>query len=83
VIQIVVSRLRTDADRETFLALTRRMVVWLSDQPGFVSYELYESKEGWADRIEWASATAAKQGNRAFATTEICGPARPPSGSSA
>ena len=43
------------------------MVAWLSHQPGFVSYELYESKDGWADRIEWA----AKHANRAFAMTEI------------
>jgi quinol monooxygenase YgiN len=70
-IQIVISRLRKDADREAFLDLTRQMVEWLSSQPGFVGYELYESKEGWADRIEWASADAAMQGNRAFAATDI------------
>jgi quinol monooxygenase YgiN len=71
VMQIVISRLRDGADRDAFLALTREMVAWLSTQPGFVSYELYEGKEGWADRIEWASTGAAVEGNQAFATTDV------------
>jgi quinol monooxygenase YgiN len=70
-IQIVLSRLRRSEDRDTFLELTRQMVAWLSAQPGFVHYELYESKDGWADRIEWASIATAAEGNRAFAATEI------------
>jgi hypothetical protein len=47
------------------------MSAWLKGQPGFLSYELFESKNSWADKIVWASQSEAAAGIAAFQETEI------------
>ena len=70
-VQIVISRLREEANREEFVNLTRAMVNWLEHQPGFISYELYEGERGWADRIVWSGPEVARAANSAFGKTPI------------
>jgi quinol monooxygenase YgiN len=69
--QIVISTAKPGVDKGEFRKLTKQMVKWLRKQPGFVSYEFFESKSGWADKIVWANMAAAKNGNKAFAQTTI------------
>jgi hypothetical protein len=71
IVQVVISRLRSDASRDEFLRLTREMRSWLGGQPGFLPYELYEGERGWADRILWSDEESARAANFAFGTTEI------------
>ena len=58
VTQITTVKLPPDNQDEVLNLMIERSR-FMATQPGFVSYELYESEEGWADRIEWASASAA------------------------
>jgi hypothetical protein len=71
VTQIMVRRLRPDADRRHYLSLSRRMLAWLSHQPGFLGYRRYEHEAGWIDQVDWASADAAQSAAQAFCETEI------------
>lgn len=68
--QIVITRLRDPAERERFLDVTRQMVAWLSEQSGFLGYELFEGEHGeWSDRLSWASREDAERVTRAFVET--------------
>lgn len=71
VTQILVRRLRPGADRRHYLALNRRMIAWLSHQPGFLDHRRYESDAGWIDQVDWASADAARNARQAFFETEM------------
>lgn len=69
--QIVLARLKPGSPRERFIALTGQMLDWLKTQPGFVAYELYESAEGWFDRIAWQDEASCREGLRRFLETGI------------
>ena len=71
VTQIIVRRLRPGADRRQYLALTRRMLAWLSHQPGFLDHRRYEGEAGWIEQVDWVSADAARKASQAFCETEM------------
>lgn len=71
IVQVVISNAKPGVNKKEFRKLTAQMAAWLKKQKGFVSYELYESETGWADRIVWTTLKAAKQGNNAFSQTTI------------
>jgi hypothetical protein len=70
-IQIVISKTKPEIPRNHILDLTRKMRDWLAAQPGFLAYELCESKNSWADRITWESREHALLGNAALQESAI------------
>ena len=70
-VQIIISKTKPEITKVEVIDLTRQMFNWLKIQPGFVSYELFESKNNWADKIVWASLGEALIANAAFQETDI------------
>ena len=68
---LIVSRLVDASMRPRFLELSARFERWLTEQPGFLSYEVVDGGRTMADRIEWSSIADAERGNVAFAITDI------------
>jgi hypothetical protein len=53
---IVTVKLKPDASRARFIELGRKVKTWLAAQPGFVSYDLFESDDGrWTDVMTFTS----------------------------
>lgn len=71
IIQIILFRLRDSGARDELLELSQEMKICLADQEGFVTYELYEGKDGWANRIVWRNLEDSKNGNEIFLKTDI------------
>lgn len=70
-VQIIISKTKPEITKVEVIDLTRQMFHWLKSQPGFVSYELFESKNNWADKIVWASQREAILANAALQETDI------------
>ncbi len=70
-VQIIISKTKPEIAKSDVINLTRKMSDWLKSQPGFLSYELFESKNNWADKIVWANQSDALLGIAAFQETEI------------
>lgn len=71
IIQVILFRLLDLGARDEFLELSQEMKVWLGDQEGFISYGLYEGKDGWANCMVWRNLEDSKNGNEAFLKTGI------------
>ena len=71
VLVVVRSQLLDETNRSEFLRLSRLTDGWMSQQNGFLRYELYESRSGWFDTMLWRDRAAADIGNAAFATTGL------------
>ena len=69
--QIVISKLKAESERELFFEITKRMVIWLSNKPGFKSYQLYENGLHMSDVIVYDSIEAANVINAEFHKTRI------------
>ena len=70
-VQIVQFKLKPDTSRDVFLDLTQQMIALLKGRTGFIAYELYESSDGWSDRIVWENQQSAQDGLKDFLTTAI------------
>ena len=70
-VQIVKFKLKPDTSRDVFLDLTQQMIAWLKGRTGFIAYELYESSDGWFDRIVWEDQQSAQDGLKDFLTAAI------------
>ena len=70
-VQIVLSKLKPATSRERFIELTKEMKLWLLTQEGFVSYEIYEDKQNWADKIVYENRDAAERINHLFMKTKV------------
>ena len=70
-VQIVISNLKPDANREHFLGLTNEMKKWFLTQDGFISYEVFENNHQWADKIVYKNNESAERINQLFMKTDI------------
>ena len=71
VVQIVISKLKSDASRTHFIELTKEMKQWFLAQDGFIAYEVYENEQDWADKIVYENSDAADRINHLFLKTKI------------
>ena len=68
--QIVITRLKDIGSRDHFLDLTRDMLAWLEQQPGFLDYALYENGIDFSDTLVYRSDADASRINEDFGKTE-------------
>ena len=71
VVQIVISKLIDNQQRDRFVELTKQMKNWFLSQDGFVSYEAYENQANMADKIVYKNTESATRINQLFMQTDI------------
>lgn len=71
VVQVVIFKLRPDANRERFIELTKQMKAWFLTQDGYVSYEIYDNHPNWADKLVWRDIERAERIKKAFHDSAI------------
>ena len=76
IIELVVFKLVKGATVEQLTGASVGVSDWVCTQPGFVSRELFYSKqsEQWVDFVRWESLEAATAASEAAMSAEQCGP---------
>lgn len=69
--EIVLYRLKPDADRDRFLATSAQATEWLRQCDGYLGRELLEDQGQWVDIVRWASLDDALAAGEAFIQTPV------------
>jgi antibiotic biosynthesis monooxygenase (ABM) superfamily enzyme len=65
--EIVIYRLKPDADRDRFMEISHQATDWLRQRPGYLGRELLEDESGqWVDLVRWATMDDALAAASAF-----------------
>lgn len=75
-LELVVFKLKDDADKRRFVEAAETAKNWMIGQPGFVSRELCHSnaEDRWVEVVWWATMEQAESAAEAAATSESCAP---------